>query len=137
MILHIMRIKDINDGSIGEFELKNSDDEIMLNGYTLEPAGPDTIERNKDKRIPKGLYHVSWHSSPKFKTTLPLLHNENVAKDRFVLIHAGNYLKDTKGCILLGASYDDKGVYKSKDTLNKFLKLTRCKELKVVISDVR
>ena len=55
MKLIIRRHKDINDGTIGKFELIEGN-EVVLKGYTLEPAGEDTTARGKDKRIPVGVY---------------------------------------------------------------------------------
>jgi hypothetical protein len=120
MKLEIRRFKEIKDGTIGEFALIK-DMKILVRGYTLEPAGNDTVEANKDRRIPEGKYHIAWHTSTKFKRTLPVLFNQDVSKDRFILIHAGNYPKDTEGCILLGNKYDDNGIYNSKATLEAFL----------------
>ena len=132
MKLIIKRYKDMNDGTIGKFELIEGN-EVVLKGYTLEPAGEDTTARGKDKRIPAGVYDVAWHASPKFGKVLPLLHNKNVSKDRFILIHSGNYPKDTEGCILLGRKACDEGVLESKATLAEFLRLASGKELSVEI----
>lgn len=123
MKLVIKRFKDIEDGTLGEFALLDSF-RIILKGYTLEPAGPDMTEPNKDRRVPKGEYNVVWHNSPRFKKILPLLYNDLVPRSRYILIHAGNYPKDTEGCILLGSSYDDNGVYSSKKVLDEFIKLS-------------
>ena len=62
MKLTIRRYKDIEDGTIGKFELVGVNT-VLMTGYTLEPAGPDTTERGKDRRIPAGLYSVVWHKS--------------------------------------------------------------------------
>ena len=132
MKLTIRRYKDIYDGTIGKFELTGVNT-VLMTGYTLESAGPDTTERGKDRRIPAGLYQVAWHKSPKFNRVVPVLHNEQVPKDRYIEIHAGNYPKDTEGCILLGRKACDEGVLESKATLAEFLRLARGKELSVEI----
>ncbi|MFL1707071.1 DUF5675 family protein [Campylobacter sp. MOP7] len=132
MKLIIQRTRDIQDGTIGEFKLIR-DDEILLKGFTLEPAGNDTTQRGKDKRIPAGSYSVAWHDSPRFKRRLPLLYNELVPKDRYILIHAGNYPKHTEGCILVGSSATNEGVFSSVDMLMRFLAITLNRELEVEI----
>lgn len=134
MVLTIKRFKNIEDGTIGEFALVDQY-RILMQGNTLEAAGPDTIEPNKDRRIPKGEYNVQWHDSPRFRERLPLLYNELVPKSRAILIHRGNFPKDTEGCILLGDGYDEKGVYNSKNTMNRFMGFVKDREFTVVIKD--
>ena len=58
----------------------------------------DTLE-NSDKAIDPGDYNFSVVLSPRFKKSLPLL---DVSHRAGILIHAGNYPRDTKGCILVG-----------------------------------
>nr|DAW45250.1 MAG TPA: hypothetical protein [Caudoviricetes sp.] len=132
MKLLIKRFKDIDDATLGEFKLLKGD-ELIMTGYTLEPAGEDTIASGKDRRIPQGEYKAIPFESPRFKRTLPLVYNDVVPKSRRILIHHGNFPKDTEGCILLGASYDAKGVYQSRDTLEKFLTLIRGSTLDIEI----
>ena len=132
MKLIIQRTRDIQDGTIGEFKLIK-DGGVILTGSTLEPAGDDTTQRGKDKRIPAGAYSVAWHDSPRFKRRLPLLFNDLVPKDRYILIHAGNYPKHTEGCILLGRYATNEGVFNSMAMLREFLALTINKPLEVEI----
>ncbi|MGP1484904.1 MAG: DUF5675 family protein [Campylobacter sp.] len=137
MILKIQRFKNVKNATIGKFELTNND-EILLNGYSLEPAGDDCAQANQNRRIPQGDYKILWHKSPKFNRTLPLLYNQNVSKSRYILIHNGNYQKDTQGCILLGNLATDEGVFNSNATMSKFLQLTINKDFKVkIINDFK
>ena len=132
MKLTIRRYKDIEDGTIGKFELKGVNT-VRMTGYTLESAGPDTTARGKDRRIPAGLYSVVWHRSPKFNRVVPVLYNEKVPKDRYIEIHAGNYPKHTEGCILVGKWANDEGVFESKATLEALLSFIGGKDLEVEI----
>jgi hypothetical protein len=50
--------------------------------------------------IAAGQYFIIMRPSPKFQRRLPML--MNVADFSFVLLHAGNRVTDTNGCILIG-----------------------------------
>ena len=132
MKLTIRRYKDIYDGTLGKFELTGVNT-VLMTGYTLESAGPDTTARGKDRRIPAGLYSVVWHRSPKFNRVAPVLFNEQVPQDRYIEIHAGNYPKHTEGCILVGKWANDEGVFESKATLEALLSFIQGKDLEVEI----
>lgn len=132
MKLTIRRYKDIYDGTLGKFELTDVNT-VLITGYTLESAGPDTTARGKDRRIPAGLYSVVWHRSPKFNRVVPVLFNEQVPKDRYIEIHAGNYPKHTEGCILVGKWANDEGVFESVKTLEALLSFIQGKDLEVEI----
>ncbi|MBR8466255.1 hypothetical protein KDE13_07905 [Campylobacter sp. faydin G-140] len=132
MKLTIKCFKNINDGTIGEFKLMQGS-EVLLSGYTLEQAGQDTTTPNQDKRISAGTYTATWSFSPDFQRELPLLFNESVSKKRRILIHGGNYPKDTLGCILIGTEYNEVGILKSRDKLKELINLTRDNDFKVVI----
>lgn len=70
--------------------------------------------------IPKGFYVVKRHISPKFKECFII---ENVPERSQILIHAGNSISDTRGCLLVGresiydAKTDNYLVLLSKNTL--------------------
>ena len=130
MIIH--RYKNIADGTVGKFELVGVNT-VLMTGYTLEPAGPDTTERGKDRRIPAGLYSVVWHRSTKFNRVLPVLFNEQVPKDRYIEIHAGNHPKHTEGCILVGKWANDEGVFESVKALEALLSFIQGRDLEVEI----
>lgn len=54
--------------------------------------------------IPEGTYTMRWTPSPKFKATWQLM---DVPGRKYIRIHAGNYLSDIQGCILVGYSHTD------------------------------
>jgi hypothetical protein len=68
---------------------------------TLEnPVRPDGVKIPNETAIPYGTYEVIVNFSPKFKRILPRL--LNVPMFDGILIHRGNSVKDTSGCILVG-----------------------------------
>ena len=101
-----------NSSTVGTFTI----DDDTLTGYIMEPYGKSTTESGKDKRIPAGEYSLQWYTSDKFtkdkygaKGTanyldngFPNLYNDSVSGTRGILIHVGNYGKDTTGCLLPG-----------------------------------
>lgn len=73
-----------------------------------------------------GTYKLQMTYSPKFKRDLPLITGATVGPERRILIHAGNTLADTRGCILVGDSFtvDSNGnikILNSRKTLDKLL----------------
>lgn len=134
MILYIYRWKQSDKGTLGKFELID-EDRVLLKGSTIEREGPDTTESGKNRRIPEGSYNTDVHVSPRFKCNLPLLFNDEVPKNRYILIHWGNSIKDLEGCIALGRSDNGEDfIYKSKDTVKQFLSLIEGHKLNVTIS---
>ena len=119
--IFVTRYKEIHDGTIGEVKVVFNG-ELVMECFSLEPAGPDTIESNKDRRIPQGEYRLSRWVSKKYIQSL-LVHNEVVPKERAILIHNGNTPNHTLGCILLGYTTDNKsGVYNSRKCISDLMK---------------
>lgn len=89
-------------------------------GYTLEPQKKATNETSFLNRcIDTGTYIAEYEYSPKFKKHLIEL--KNVPNHTEIKIHAGNFRKDTRGCILMGRHSDVGCVLDSKimvDMLN-------------------
>lgn len=65
--------------------------------------------------IPEGEYKLKPHNGSKFKNVWIL---QDVPDRSAILIHAGNTIKDTSGCILVGRSFSANGIRSSKDALN-------------------
>jgi Family of unknown function (DUF5675) len=66
--------------------------------YTLEP--PQKTDGSKPRAIPAGTYDLTIRFSPHFARLMP--HVENVPGFDGVLVHWGNFAKDTEGCTLVG-----------------------------------
>lgn len=75
---------------------------VSKSWFVLEPAGPDSITEGSDKRIKAGTYKLLPYSSPKYPNVYEL---KNVPGRSFILIHAGNYHKDTLGCLMPGKTW--------------------------------
>ena len=80
--------------------------------------------------LDSGVYSVECNYSPKFKRILPLLYTPGAYSkypaSRGFRIHAGNTLKDSQGCILVGMKYqvDTEGnvcLIESKAALDKLM----------------
>ena len=77
----------------------------------------DTLEPPKYVNHPcieKGTYRIGYHYSNKFGQNMPFLLNVNGRVG--IMIHPGNYPKDTQGCILLGRNLAKGSVSNSKQT---------------------
>ena len=81
-----------------------------------------------------GTYNLKVTYSPKFKTDLPLITGATVGPERGLRVHAGNTLKDSSGCVLVGDTIqiDSDGnikILNSKKTLSKFMAEGQCQLL--------
>ena len=85
-------------GSLVVFDGK----EILLKVLTLEL--PDLGNQKNISCIPEGKYIVHRIYSPKFGNCF---HLQDVPGRTAILIHRGNYTKDTRGCILVGMNHID------------------------------
>ncbi|WP_348518118.1 DUF5675 family protein [Campylobacter sp. CCS1377] len=104
------------------------DDKTLFSCFTCE-EDEEGVQRDKDLRIPAGIYDIELYPSAKFGECI-LLSNEIVPKDRGILIHIGNTAKNTQGCILLGESLGDDGVINSKIAFNRFMTFVKTLDLK-------
>lgn len=74
-----------------------------------------TLER-PEVQIPSGAYSIEITFSPRFQRPLPLL--DQVPNRTDIRIHAGNWPKDTEGCLLVGQNCGDNMILNSLLALN-------------------
>ena len=92
--------------------------------YTLEDKDRH-LETNPESKIPhitaipRGKYKLEWRWSPHFNAFTP--HLIDVNGFEYVLIHWGNYSKDTDGCILVGQTKDNDFIGHSKDAFKSLM----------------
>ncbi len=91
------RTTETNESTTGTFSIPGT----KISGYILEPAGPSTTESGLDRRIPAGTYNLKKNVGSKYGLRL---YNNVVPQSRAILMHIGNYPKDTEGCLLPGSS---------------------------------
>lgn len=96
----ITRRVDNGIQTTGEFKLVSSLG--TLSGFTLEL--PWKENQNNVSCIPKGTYKIELFNSIKFGKCFHVL---NVPGRDAILIHKGNYNRDTHGCILPGSALSD------------------------------
>lgn len=104
-------------------------------GYTLEPQRKGSNEISYlNKCIDAGKYLAEYEYSAKFKKHLIEL--KNVRNHTEIKIHAGNFRKDTRGCILVGLRSDVGCVLDSRlaiDMLNDMAKIAKNSNEKIEI----
>jgi hypothetical protein len=121
--LIIKRTKYEDKQTLGVMQIVENDKSIFT-CYTLELA--DKNNQQRISCIPKGIYKVVKRTSVKFKHHFHVL---DVPNREWILIHAGNFHKDTSGCILVGNGHADlnadgyKDITGSTATLKKLLEI--------------
>lgn len=76
--------------------------ELVISAKTLER--PELDNKRNQSCIPDGNYDVIKHYSKKFGHCFWVV---NVSERSEILIHAGNFVENTKGCILVGNGFLD------------------------------
>lgn len=110
----------VEEGDSGTFGVLLIDGEFFC--VTLEP--PDRDNRECISNIPPGHYECRKVNSPKYGETYEIA---NVTNRTHILFHAGNTVKHTKGCVLLGKEVGslrgDRAILNSGATFRRFLYL--------------
>lgn len=101
MKAYLMRLMENDSRTLGRMILFDGVNPAW-SGVTLELPWKDN--QNKKSCIPKGIYSAALVESPKFGKVFQV---ENVSGRSGILFHAGNYPKDTQGCILIGVNFRD------------------------------
>ena len=126
----LQRLRQSNLGTFGE--LRNEQGQLLC--VTCEDPWNDN--QRGESCIPAGLYTCLPHSGVKYKDVWEVV---NVPNRSAILIHNGNTIRDTQGCILVGSAFGEvehlPAVVNSKATLNRLRKeLPSCFTL--VVKDV-
>jgi hypothetical protein len=95
--LTITRTDENDKNTLGFLTLKDSRNKIIYNCVTLELPYKDN--KKQISCIPKGTYRSSVGVS---NTKGQVVYVKGVTNRTGILIHIGNYSKDTLGCILVG-----------------------------------
>lgn len=102
MKLLVVREPEGKDWTFGKMYVNGVYECETLEDRIREVKGkPVSLWKVKSKTaIPYGTYKITLHNSPKFGRIVPILNG--VDGFSYVLIHWGNYIEDTDGCILVG-----------------------------------
>ena len=91
--------------TIGSLEVVSADNPTKWVRF-CETLEPHAINWHRERKIqgktaiPCGQYKIKYRVSKKFRQKMPFL--EDIPHFEGVMLHAGNYPKDTEGCILVG-----------------------------------
>lgn len=135
MRLELIRKFEQRQGTIGELRVLNDNDQVIFVCNTLEHL----IREKKIKgitAIAAGTYKVKYSMSAKYKKQMPYL--LDVPEFTGIMIHTGNTLDDTEGCILVGnhTKTSTPTVYNSRMCFNLLDTLIRTeKQLTITIKD--
>jgi hypothetical protein len=123
MKAYLLRIKPEQNQTLGAIHVYDGKEEV----YSCKSMELPWLDNKKNiSCIPPGKYDAVKHVSPKFGECFWI---KDVPGREEILIHRGNYNKDTKGCILPGRSFadiDNDGsvdVTNSGNTLKDLLKI--------------
>lgn len=88
--------------TLGQIDVISDHGEVVETYYTLEL--PDKNNERRVSCIPKGIYKLKKHVSPKFGKCFWL---QDVPNRSEILIHPANYTRQLLGCIAVGMDHKD------------------------------
>ncbi|OCG48061.1 hypothetical protein A9G35_02190 [Gilliamella sp. Choc5-1] len=106
--MKLTRLKTSEHSTFGKLQLPSG---TVLS--TLELPWKDN--QRQISCIPAPIYQCDIVNSPKFGRVYQV---KDVPNRSHILIHAGNWTKDTQGCILVGMSNNDTQLFESRKALN-------------------
>lgn len=105
MLLSLKRTKTSGLSTIGDMAIDG-----VFECYTLE---------RPEVQIPEGVYQLEIRYSPRFKRPLP--HLLEVPGRSDILIHSGNWPRDTEGCLLVGLQLGTDMILQSRAALDPLI----------------
>lgn len=113
MKLDLLRLKETKTRTLGFLMLIDDDDTLIQTFVTLELPW-----KNNDKNvscIPEGIYTISPRKSEKYGKHFMI---NNVPNRSYILIHHGNFVTDSTGCILIGTEFKNLNNEKELEVAN-------------------
>jgi len=104
-------LKRVASSKVGTFGVLIRDNIPLC--VTLERPWNDN--KTGDSCIPTGTYKCIQHNGTQFKGVWEIT---NVPNRTAILFHAGNTIKDTHGCVLVGSKFSPAGVSLSQAALD-------------------
>jgi hypothetical protein len=116
----LIRVSEEANGTLGVWKI---DGHAFC--VTLEP--PDLNNQPNISNIPPGDYIMKRYSSEKYPDTWEITGVPNRTK---VLVHAGNKIRDTHGCVMQGETFGkltavNREILNSGNTFRTFMQITR------------
>jgi hypothetical protein len=124
--MKLTRLKTSEHGTFGKIQLSSG--KILS---TLELPWKDN--QRQISCIPAAIYQCDIVNSPKFGRVYQV---KNVPNRSHILIHAGNWTKDTLGCILVGMSNNDSQLFGSRKALNLLMNELNGQSFKLEIIEI-
>lgn len=114
MKLEIVKFKETSNSIISQLFVDD-----LFECYILELPYRDN--KKNISCIPEGFYHWVTRHTKDSKYPYKHIHIKDVPDRSFILVHIGNYPKDTKGCLCTGMSYGNDVVWNSEEAFNKLM----------------